>query len=271
MRYVSSIVLVIGCVSMSACTAPADSVAETQTEPSEQRPGNSDDSTIHGKDADTDTAHSHHTAHGDRAAHGGGAPAGDDGPSAASHANHSQEVEARHSSRQTASPSGTEFSIAIGDKVPDFEVMIDGKKLNLSELRHDDGVIALTFWCSFCHSCRHVEKYLDQLAGKFKGRATVIALDASAGETREQVGEVAKKNGLSLPIALDSSGKSADIFGTRVTTTTVIIDQQCVLRYRGQFGDSQHPFAEDALNAILAGSELKVSETRQKGCPIERE
>lgn len=160
--------------------------------------------------------------------------------------------------------------IAIGDKVPDFEVTIDGEKLKLSELQKntsitEDGTLVLTFWCSFCHSCRHVEHALDELANHYKGKVGIIALDASAGETTEGVAEFAKQRELTLPIALDASGAAADILGTRVTTTTLVIDKSGVLRYRGQFGDGEHAFAQDALQAVLAGEDVPVSETRQKG------
>ncbi len=160
--------------------------------------------------------------------------------------------------------------IAIGDMVPDFEVSIAGKKWKLSELRQNkeitaDGTLVLTFWCSFCHSCRHVEQSLDALAKEYRGKVGVIALDASAGETTDGVTEFAKKRELSLPIALDASGASASIFGTRVTTTTVVIDKDGLLRYRGQFGDGQHSFALEALRAVLAGKEVSVQETLQKG------
>jgi thiol-disulfide isomerase/thioredoxin len=160
--------------------------------------------------------------------------------------------------------------IAIGDKVPDFEVTINGKKLKLSELQKnaamtENGTLMLTFWCSFCHSCRHVERRLDELSRQYRGKVGIIALDASAGETTEDVAEFAKERALTLPIALDATGTTADIFGARVTTTTVIIDNAGVLRYRGQFGDHKHAFAQDALRAVLAGEELSVQETRQKG------
>ena len=160
--------------------------------------------------------------------------------------------------------------IAIGDKVPDFEVTIDGKKVKLSELRKDktlteDGTLVLTFWCSFCHSCRHVEGHLDKLAQKYKGKVGVIALDASDGETTEDVAEFAKEQKLTLPIAINASGSAADIFGTRVTTTTVVIDSKGVLRYCGQFGDQQHTYAADALKSVVAGEEVQVKKTKHKG------
>lgn len=160
--------------------------------------------------------------------------------------------------------------IAVGEKVSDFEVTINGKPWKLSELQKnaamtEDGILVLTFWCSFCHSCRHIEKHLDELARRYNGRVGVIAMDASAGETADGVAEFARERELTFPIALDASGKSADVLGTRVTTTTVVIDKSGVLRYRGQFGDGQHAFAEDALRAVLAGEDIPVKETRQKG------
>ncbi len=161
-------------------------------------------------------------------------------------------------------------AIAIGDKVPDFEVVIDGKTWKLSELQGDpdvtsDGTLVLTFWCSFCHSCRNVEHQLDKLAAEYRGKVGVMALDASAGETAAGVAAFAAEEGLTLPIALSSGGAAADIFGTRVTTTTVVIDGDGILRYCGQFSDRENNFAEDALQAVLADEEVPVQKTRQKG------
>jgi len=171
-----------------------------------------------------------------------------------------------HSAKANESSSG----ISVGDKVPEFVVTIAGKKRTLSELRQDaalseDGTLVLTFWCSFCHSCRHIEQRLDKLAKRYSGRVGVIALDASAGETTEVVAEFAKENGLSLPIALNPSGTAADIFGVQVTTTTIVIDSKGILRYRGQFGASGHAYAAEALEAVLAGEDVRVKKTRQKG------
>ena len=50
-----------------------------------------------------------------------------------------------------------------------------------------------------------------------------------------------------------------------VTTTAVVIDQDGLLRYRGQFADGKKQLAHDALKSVLAGKEVAVEETRQKG------
>jgi thiol-disulfide isomerase/thioredoxin len=182
----------------------------------------------------------------------------------------SHHVDAGHGKAHHGGHHEVTTALKIGEKVPDFEVTIDGQVWKLSQLQGDkeltkDGILVLTFWCSFCHSCRHMEHELDDLARQHRGEVGVIALDASAGETTANVAEFAAQQGLTLPIALNADSSTADLFGVRATTTTIIIDGQGVLRYRGQFREGEHKLAEDALRAVLAGEEIPVPETRQKG------
>jgi thiol-disulfide isomerase/thioredoxin len=164
-----------------------------------------------------------------------------------------------------------EGTVGVGEKVPDFSVQaLDGKALKLSELQKDEkrtkkGVVVLSFWCSTCSSCRRVEHHLDKLARDYAGQAAVIALDANAGETAERVAAFAKENGLTMPIVLDPSGRTADLFENEVTTTTVVIDGNGVLRYCGRFRDGDRAYAEEALKAVLAGKEVAVKTTPHDG------
>ena len=160
--------------------------------------------------------------------------------------------------------------LAIGEVVPDFEVLLDGKACKLSELQANtdltaDGTLALTFWCSFCHSCRDVEMDLNKLASELKGKAGVIAIDASVGETAEEIAEFKTSKGLTLPIAINADASVADLFGIKVTTTTVVIDSEGVLRYCGQFADRDHKYAADALAAVMAGTDVAIPESAHRG------
>ena len=72
--------------------------------------------------------------------------------------------------------SGPANPISIGDKVPNFEVTIDDKKWTLSQLRKNtklskDGTIVLTFWCSFCHSCRDIDRDLNETSQALQGES----------------------------------------------------------------------------------------------------
>ncbi len=161
--------------------------------------------------------------------------------------------------------------IQLGEKVPDFSVeLLDGAQHKLSQVRKNKklsgkGVTVLTFWCSFCHSCRDIDKPLQQLAKKYDGQCLVLAIDASYGETVKQVRGFCREKKLSLPVALDEFGKSADIFGVTMTTTTVVIDAEGRLRYIGRFRQGKKTPAEDALKSVLAGTDVLVQSTKPRG------
>jgi len=280
-------VLVTGCALLTL-TSCSDVPSDT---PDESAGGES--STVqHAEPADSHQSHESHAGHGEH-------PAGD-AHVAADHAEHAASSESPHSKDehsgghdQHASASADEPKahgrtghgrhaghghgsdsaapkIAIGEKVPDFEVTLNGKALKLSELREHagitpDGTLVLTFWCSFCHSCRDIELDLEKLAKAYQGKAGVIALDASFGETAEDIAAFAKKKGLTLPIALSSDGSAADLFGVNKTTTTVVIDGKGTLRYFGQFGGRGRSYAEDALKSVLAGKDVTVQSTPPRG------
>jgi hypothetical protein len=67
-----------------------------------------------------------------------------------------------------------------------------------------------------------------------------------------------------------ASGKTAHVFGTEVTTTTVVIDGNGVLRYCGQFQQKDRADAEEALKEVLAGNDVAVKTTPHNGWRIVR-
>jgi peroxiredoxin len=162
-------------------------------------------------------------------------------------------------------------ALSVGEKVPDFRLTtLDGKSIKLSELRKDKtrsekGVIVLSFWCTTCHSCRHVDAPLCKLAKDYSGKAVVFALDANVGDTVQEIEAMLKKSGLTLPVAIDAQGQAADGFGISRTTTTVVIDGDGILRYCGQFRQKNGGSAEDALKAVLAGNEVAIKTTPHNG------
>jgi thiol-disulfide isomerase/thioredoxin len=198
--------------------------------------------------------------HGDHKDHAEGKMAGHRGE-------HKDHEAGGHQDNEPAPPG----AVKVGDQVPDFSVRaLDDKSVKLSELRRDErrtksGIIVLSFWCSTCHSCRDVEHLLAKLAKDYEGQASVLVLAANADETPESVTAFLKKKGLDLPVVLAPGGNTADLFGVRRTTTTVVIDGNGVLRYCGQFRQKGGGSAEEALKAVLAGKEVAIKTTRQKG------
>src|SRR5262249_60791742 len=110
-----------------------------------------------------------------------------------------------------------------------------------------------------------VEHLLAELAKDYEGQAAVFALGANADETAQGVAAFLEKKGLALPTVLDPGGGTADLFGVKRTTTTVVIDGHGVLRYCGQFRQQDGGSAEAALKAVLAGQEVAVKTTPHNG------
>lgn len=152
---------------------------------------------------------------------------------------------------------------AVGDKVPDFSLRdTSGKDWSLAELRKraDSGVVSLTFWCTFCHSCRELDASFQKAAADRRGKAALLALDSSAVDSPEKIEDFRRSRKFDVPVFVDADGKLADLFGVKVTTTTVLLDKDGVLRYRGRFGPAQ-----DALQALLDGKDIAVKETPPAG------
>lgn len=187
------------------------------------------------------------------------------------HHGHDHHVHGEH--RDEAPP---QARIKVGDNVTDFSLRtLDGGSISLSKLQKDvhrtsNGAVVLSFWCSTCHSCRDMEHLLVKLNKDYEGQAAVFALGANFDETSESASACLKENGLALPVVLDPSGNTADLFGVNRTTTTVVIDSHGVLRYCGQFRAKDGASAEAALKAVLAGEEVAVKTTPHNGCPIMR-
>jgi peroxiredoxin len=106
---------------------------------------------------------------------------------------------------------------------------------------------------------------LAKLHKDYEGQAAVIALDANSDDTAESVAAFLKKQPLELPVVLNSNGNTADLFGVKKTTTTVVIDGDGILRYCGQFRRKSGGSAEEALKAILAGKEVAIKTTPHNG------
>lgn len=161
--------------------------------------------------------------------------------------------------------------LAIGQATPDFAMKtVTGKTVKLRDLASDkqsnsSGITVLTFWCSFCGSCRHVEQPLSRLATKYQGKVAIMAVDSSVGESGKDVAAFLKEKNLTMPVMMDAKGRVADLFGAKMTTTTVIIDADGKLRYFGQFKHGQTNLVEDALNAVLTGKKPSHNKTVERG------
>jgi peroxiredoxin len=108
----------------------------------------------------------------------------------------------------------------------------------------------------------------------------VVAVNSNRQDTAQRVGEHAKQLKLTYPVLKDEGNVVADLFGARRTPEAFLLDDKHVIRYRGRIDDQYgigfrrgEPTKKDlvaALDAVLAGQDVKTAETEVSGCLIGR-
>jgi len=166
---------------------------------------------------------------------------------------------------------------ALGNQAPEFELPgIDGKTYKLSQFK--DKIVVLE-WMN--HECPYVKKAHDnkQMTGtlaKFKDKPVVwIGIDSSyfSADKSDAIKKWAGEKGIEYPILLDPKGEVGHIYAAKATPHMYVIDQKGKLVYTGAIddqrdGDGQRNYIAEAVEALLAGSEVPVARTKPYGCSV---
>lgn len=171
----------------------------------------------------------------------------------------------------------------VGAKAPDFTLTdTNGQEHTLSSYTGKGQVVVLEWFNAGCpFVVRHHEKYktMTDLAAKYKGKVTWLAINSSA-EGKEGFGmdkEAMAKWNIAYPILADASGAVGHMYGAKTTPHMFIIDAKGTLVYAGGIdndpGDKKSPadkinFVAIALDEVLAGKPVTEAETRPYGCSV---
>jgi thiol-disulfide isomerase/thioredoxin len=99
-------------------------------------------------------------------------------------------------------------------------------------------VLVLHFWQIGCSSCRADMPAMDGLYRRYRGRGLEIVA-VNVGQEAGAVKAYAVGLGVSYPIVMDPSGKSASAYGVVDVPRTYIVDRSGVVRYRILGGATQ--------------------------------
>lgn len=164
----------------------------------------------------------------------------------------------------------------VGSKVTDFQVQdLDGKSVSFSALRGP--VTVVTFIATQCpvsnaYNQRMIAVYKDYAPKNVR----FIFVNANRSEPAGEVREHSKRAGFPFPVYKDANNVVANRFGAEVTPENYVIDSAGVIRYHGSIDDSQNEARVRtrglrlALDAVLAGKPVEVTETKAFGCTIKR-
>jgi peroxiredoxin len=147
---------------------------------------------------------------------------------------------------------------------------------------YDDApYLVIAFLGTECPLARLYAPRLSELSRQYEGRG--VAFVGSASNVQDHLSKVAvyaQQHGINFPIVLDSQQQLADLLAARRTPEVVVLDADRKIRYRGRIDDqyavgvqrstAQSEYLAAALDALLAGQEVPLTETEPVGCLIGR-
>jgi len=173
---------------------------------------------------------------------------------------------------------------AIGDVATDFSLKnIDGKRVSLSDYKDAKGFLVIFT----CNTCPYAVAYQDRilaLDAKYKSKGVpVIAInpnnpEVKPGDNFEEMKIRAREKQFTFPYLLDEGQKIFPKYGATRTPHVYLLEKTergNVVKYIGAIDDNyqdpeqvEEKYVENAVDALLAGKEIKVTTTRAIGCSI---
>ena len=172
----------------------------------------------------------------------------------------------------------------VGDIATDFSLKnIDGKLVSLADYESAKGFMVI-FTCNTCPFSVANEDRVIALDAKYKNQGyPVIAInpnnpDAKPGDSFEEMKVRAKEKGFTFPYLFDEGQKVYPEYGATKTPHVYLLqktDSGNQVKYIGAIDDNSRSeagvkerFLENAVNALLEGKEIEVTETKAIGCSI---
>lgn len=181
-------------------------------------------------------------------------------------------------------------TLAIGSAAPDFDLPgVDGKNHSLKDFAASP-VLVVLFTCNHCPTAQlyeaRVKKYVDDYKAKGVALVAISPNDPKSirlnelgytdvNDTLEEMKIRAKDQAFNFAYLYDGDKQDASkAYGPVATPHVFVFDKDRKLRYAGRIDDSERPEhvstneLRDATEALLAGQEPKVTQTRVFGCSI---
>ena len=169
-------------------------------------------------------------------------------------------------------------AVSIGDRLEPFTLAdaVSGKDVDLKAAGGEKATV-LMFIATQCPVSNAYNERMAAVAKDYAGKGVAfLGINSNSTEPVEEIAAHAKKHGFSFPVLKDTNNVQADFFGASHTPEIYVYDAGWRLRYHGSIDDSQNVGAvkttglRNALDALVAGKDVAVAETRAFGCSIKR-
>lgn len=178
------------------------------------------------------------------------------------------------------------LTYTIGDKAEDFKLKnVDGKMVSLADFKEAKGFIVV-FTCNTCPVSVANEDRIIALNEKYQDKGyPVIAInpnnpEISSGDSYELMKIRAKEKGFTFPYLFDDGQKVYPKYGALKTPHVYVLKKEnkdLIVKYIGSIDDSARnagavktKYVENAVDALLKGMPIEVSNTKAIGCSIKK-
>jgi len=172
--------------------------------------------------------------------------------------------------------------VSVGEKAPTFSgipaTTKDGvdSSLSMSDIKED--VVVLVFLANHCPVVQAYEDRIIDFTNDYKGKGVkVVGVAVSPMDIDKLPGikSYMKDKGSNYVYGYDESQEIGRAYGAVRTPQFFVLDKDRVIRYMGAMDDSQNEskvkknYLRNAVDAVLKGESVEVTETRAEGCGIQ--
>jgi peroxiredoxin len=170
-------------------------------------------------------------------------------------------------------------SPAIGSAAPDFQLTsVDGKAFSLADAAKSHKATVVMFIATKCPYSNAYNDRMKKMADEYAARGVqFVGINSNVSEPADEVQKHGKEHGFAFPLMKDPGNKVADMYDAKRTPEVFVVDAQGKVRYHGRIDENYEdaskvtsPDLRNALDALLAGQQVKNTETKAFGCTIKR-
>jgi peroxiredoxin len=167
--------------------------------------------------------------------------------------------------------------LAIGARLTPFSLVdTSGHEVSLAANKGSAATVVI-FVATRCPVSNAYNERMSKLAAEYRAEGvSFVGINANRQEDAAEVAAHAREHGFTFPIYKDPGNVRADELAAQVTPEVFLFDASWTLRYHGRIDDSRDESGvqthdlHDALEAVLAGKQPAVTETKAFGCTIKR-
>jgi peroxiredoxin len=164
----------------------------------------------------------------------------------------------------------------LGKTAPEWTLLdgTDGKQHSSDDYKSAKAMLVV-FLCNHCPCAKSYEERFKEFAAKYLDRGVkAVAFNCDLSETLDAMKQRTSESKFGFDYLRDANQEVGRGFPAQTTPHVFVLDANRKIVFSGSFDDDKSGkkvtkhFAADAIEAVLAGKEVKVTDSSLCGCAI---